>query len=145
MRFLVIAVVVSCSGSQPGTRADDGDAARIVCEAECHHREGCHHDKPACMSRCATLPVRSPPVWSAAWAREVGACVTSASCDHDSEEACVFSTTRHTPAADACTSADAGRKICPVLNGLTPAASDRVLACYQGGGGDSCTPPLDWK
>jgi hypothetical protein len=135
-----IILVMACGASQHGGADDRGDAARILCEAECHHDARCGNP-PDC-GRCATLPVRTPPVWSAGWAREVGACMEAAACSHDADEACVFATSRRTRAAVACV--DAHDRLCPVLQGLTPAADARVTACYQAGR-DDCMPPMDWK
>jgi hypothetical protein len=84
-------------------------------------------------------------VWSADWARDVASCIASTECAHDSEERCVFATTRHTEAADACFASGTRAKLCPALNGLAPDSAEHVRACYVAGGGERCVPALDWK
>ena len=135
---LAIGFAIACGAGQHG--ADEtGDGAQILCTAECKRELRCGGSDDC--ARCATLPVRTPAVWSAGWGREVGACIDRASCAHDSDEACVF-TSRRTRAAVLC--ADAHDKLCAVLEGLTPDADARVSACYEQHG-DRCMPPFDWK
>jgi hypothetical protein len=145
MRALVIIAIAGCASSQSGSHSDDGDAARIICIAECQRFQRCGHDQPTCMPRCARLTVRNPAVWSADWARDVASCIATTECEHDSEERCVFATTRHTEAADVCFASGDRAKLCPVLNGLTPDSTEHVRACYLAGGGERCVPRLDWK
>jgi hypothetical protein len=136
---IAIALLLACGSSQPGSAPETGDAARIICEGECKHDARCGNP-PDC-ARCATLPVRTPPVWSSSWAREVAACIERAPCTHDAEESCIY-TSRRTKAAVAC--ADAHDGMCAVLEGLTPEADARITACYQRHE-DNCRPEFDWK
>ena len=142
-------MLVACGAAQPGSDHDRGDAARILCEADCRRELRCGHDDPTCLPRCAGLPVRQPPVWSTGWAREVGGCIDKSTCAHDADEACVFATSHHTSAAEACFAAAASEhRTCPVLNGLTDDAAEKARRCYEGGGdrgGDDCMPSFDWK
>jgi len=135
--------VIACSASQHGS-GETGDAAKIVCEAMCRRELRC--DQRDDCARCASLPVRNPPVWSVGWAREVAACMDRSTCAHDADESCAF-TSRRTRAAEAC-AAFHGDK-CVVLEGLTPDADARVTACYQQtnpfGADDPCRPDFDWK
>ena len=139
MRPVLCLVIAACGSSQHGDN-ESGDAARIICEAECHREVRCGHDYEC--QRCEKLPVRNPPVWSAGWAREVAACMDKSSCAHDADEACVV-TARRTKAAEAC--AAKHDRMCVVLDGLTPRADAEVTACYERGDGGSCRPPFDWK
>lgn len=128
-----------------------GDAARILCEGECRRSVRCGSETAAqCFPRCATLPVRSPPVWRADWANEIAACFDRIDCAHDRDERCIVHTSFHTHAAATClASAGGGGKVaafCQVLNGLTKDADDAANDCLRGGGGvRSCSPAYDWK
>ncbi len=139
-------LLAACASSPPHANAasDAGDAARIICAAECSHEQRCAHNDPECPGRCAKLPVRHPAVWSAAWAGDIARCFAAASCEHDADELCVFATSRHTAATDACYASTASeRRMCPVLNGLTADAAERARACFAGR--RRRRPPADWK
>lgn len=143
---LLVAVLVGCAGAQPGSATERGDAARILCEADCRRELRCGHDNPSCLPRCAGLPVQQPPVWSTSWAREVGSCIDQSTCG--AQEACVFATSRRTSASAACFDAvSAEHRFCPVLNGLTDDAAERARRCYETGRDrvDRCRPRFDWK
>ena len=156
---MVVLSLIGCAGSRgsgsggsSGNAADEtrGDAAKTICEAECHRGKRCHteNDSAACLARCGTLPVRNPAVWSASWASEVAACIEAVECAHDREEGCVFESKRHTATGDACLSSASGikqQRRCAVLQGLTPVAEKQLRACLEAGGASECMPPYDWK
>ena len=155
--LLALVVATGCAASKkggagaPGADESRGDAARIICEAECRRDERCHPDAPAaeCFARCPTLPVRQPPVWSAGWASEVAHCIDLAACAHDAEEGCVLASARHTALGDTCQAqaeTPKAQRRCGVLQGLTPAAEQQVQGCLRAGQTiDACTPEYDWK
>jgi len=159
--FLLLATSSSSScagaggkgGAQSTSDDDDrrGDAARILCEAECRRDGRCHVGDPstACFARCQSLPVRDPPVWSAAWATEVAGCIDASACDHDADEQCVFAVHHRSRSAEDCTAkgpAYARASDCVVLQGLAHGADDRVRACIASGASfDRCAPDYDWK
>ena len=157
----IVACASACVGSGAGRKGsgssapavdeERGDAARIVCEAECRRDARCNVGEPSaqCFARCPTLPVRKPPVWSAAWATELAACIDAASCDHDADEACVFAPKHRSQSGEACMArvpAYARASDCVVLQGIAPASDDAVRACIEAGHPfDRCAPDYDWK
>jgi hypothetical protein len=126
-----------------------GDAARIICEAECRRDARCGHAETDCNARCAKLPVRSPPIWHTDWAHQIATCMDSVSCAHDADEGCFTSTDRKSTSATTCASRATKSKelrFCDVLDGLTDDFDRSVDACLRGGGGfDDCAPSFDWK
>jgi hypothetical protein len=151
------------TAAQNGPPSGGGDAARIICEAECRRGARCaggrsSEDPRACAARCATLPVRMPPVWQTAWAGTYARCADESTCATDDDERCLFMFMVQQPpndAVQACLAAGppdqrdvrtkSGRK-CLVLSGLTPGASAQAAACLRSGAdGKSCMPPFDWK
>jgi len=126
-----------------------GDAARVICEAECRRKDRCKKSEPDCLSRCGTLPIREPPVWHTDWARQIGACIESAECSHDDEEKCTSATDHKTQSSATCAASATSEKsmrFCEVLNGLTENADKEVDACLKGGTPfKKCAPPFDWK
>jgi hypothetical protein len=137
-----------------------GDAARIICEAECRRSARClgADDSAACFTRCPTLPVRNPPVWQADWASAFARCADQPTCGRDEDERCLFMFMIQQPpneAVQACLSSNPpdqrdvrtkGGRRCLILSGLTPGASAQAAACLRSGAeGKSCVPPFDWK
>jgi hypothetical protein len=137
-------------GGAPQVDESRGDAAKILCEAQCRREHRCDGDpEDPCLARCKTLPVRQPPVWSAGWATEVATCIDGSSCEHDADEVCVMSTHHHSGIGDACrkqAASLADQPKCAVLQGLTPEGDAQVNACTSAGKAlEECTPPYDWK
>ena len=132
-----------------GSKPSAGDAARVICEAECRRHDRCKKPEPDCLTRCGTLPIREPPVWHTDWARQIGVCIESADCDHDSEEKCTSASDRKTHSSATCAASATSEKsirVCQVLNGLTDGADAEVDACLKGGTPfKKCAPPFDWK
>jgi hypothetical protein len=142
----IVASLAACAGA--AGRDSAGNAAQIICAAECRRSLRCGQQDLECPGRCDRLPVRRPAVWSASWADEIAHCFDTSSCAHDAEEGCVFATARRTHAAQSCASAaKMERRLCPVLNGLTDDASNRVDTCFAGDKvpPDTCLPEFDWK
>lgn len=154
--FVAFAPSFGCAAAVPrgpdlaGVDESRGDAAKILCEAECRRELRCDGEpSEPCLARCAQMPVRTPPIWSARWATEVASCVDSAGCGHDADEVCVLSTHHHSQVGDTCRAE--AQKLndqprCAVLQGLTPAGEEQMRACLAAGKDvDACTPPYDWK
>jgi hypothetical protein len=149
----------SSGGAQP-VDASGGDAARIMCEGECRREARCRPPGSAqCMARCATLPVRSPPVWRTDWAWQYARCTDVSACSTDADEQCFtawMAQLPQGPAVRACLGVlppevrDFRVKVarrCLVLTGLTPGADASAAGCFQShpDAMHSCMPPWDWK
>lgn len=131
----------------PQQQGPIGFEARMICEAECRRDDRCRGvpppGTPACYQRCATLPVRQPPIWDIGWATNIARCLDGMACGHDLDERCIGPGPRMSQTHMACM--QIGERFCEVYDGLTPATDAYAADCVRRGMGRQCLPPFDWK